>query len=130
MNFSRRNVSKGTSSWKPPTSKGGPPDSRTRTASVGGFAVDEDIDHEELAEQLGVGIMHVQEMYKVFLIYTKGSWEIKIPDLGALCRSLGVNPTEEEVTDMINEMDDDVSGMVQFPEFARYGAACFNAFSE
>ena len=40
-------------------------------------------------------------------------------ELGALCRALGANPTEEEAQDMINEMDDDVSGAIQFPEFAR-----------
>ena len=44
------------------------PDNRNRTASVGGFAVEEDIDHEELAEQLGVPIMNLQEMYGVFKV--------------------------------------------------------------
>lgn len=53
-------------------------------------------------------------------IFSKGSWEITTPALGVLCRSLGTNPLDEEVTDMINEMDDDVSGCVQFPEFARF----------
>merc|ERR1719453_1945231 len=31
-----------------------------------------------------------------------------------------MNPTEEETMDMINEMDDDASGCIQFPEFSRF----------
>merc|ERR1719203_1384770 len=32
-------------------------------------------------------------------------------------RSLGQNPTEAELADMINEIDTDGSGLVEFPEF-------------
>ena len=32
-------------------------------------------------------------------------------------RALGQNPTEEEVKEMIEEVDDDGSGSIDFPEF-------------
>ena len=32
-------------------------------------------------------------------------------------RSLGQNPTETEIQDMINESDADGSGTIEFPEF-------------
>jgi hypothetical protein len=39
-----------------------------RKHNKGGFAVDEDIDHDELAEQFQVNVMHMQEMYAVFKV--------------------------------------------------------------
>ena len=38
-------------------------------------------------------------------------------ELGAVMRSLGQNPTETELQDMINEVDTDGSGTIDFPEF-------------
>ena len=43
---------------------------------------------------------------------------------GTVMRSLGQNPTEAELQDMINEVDADGNGTIDFPEFlslmARY----------
>merc|ERR1712136_559246 len=38
-------------------------------------------------------------------------------DLGTVMRSLGQNPTETELQDMINEVDADGNGTIDFPEF-------------
>jgi len=37
--------------------------------------------------------------------------------LGIVLRTLGQNPTETEVQDMINEVDEDGSGSIDFEEF-------------
>ena len=38
-------------------------------------------------------------------------------ELGNAMRALGQNPTEEEVKEMIDEVDADGSGSIDFPEF-------------
>ena len=35
------------------------------------------------------------------------------------CRSLGQNPTEADLADMINEVDSDKNGLLEFEEFVR-----------
>ncbi|CAH3036246.1 unnamed protein product [Porites lobata] len=40
-------------------------------------------------------------------------------ELGAIMRSLGFNPTEEELQTMINEVDYDGNGVIDFPEFVK-----------
>jgi calmodulin len=39
--------------------------------------------------------------------------------LGQILRSIGENPTDAEVQDMINEIDFDGNGSIEFPEFLR-----------
>ncbi len=41
-------------------------------------------------------------------------------ELTALLRSMGQNPTDSEVHDMINEVDVDGSGVVEFEEFVQF----------
>ena len=40
-----------------------------------------------------------------------------LQELSTVMRSLGQNPTDAEVQDMINEVDVDGSGAIEFPEF-------------
>lgn len=45
-----------------------------------------------------------------------------LQELTALLRTMGQNPTDSEVNDMINEVDVDGSGVVEFEEFVNFFA--------
>ncbi|KAI6786407.1 Calmodulin, partial [Hortaea werneckii] len=46
-----------------------------------------------------------------------GDGQITTKELGTVMRSLGQNPSESELQDMINEVDADNNGTIDFPEF-------------
>ena len=46
-----------------------------------------------------------------------GDGTIDTSELGIVLRSIGQNPTEQEVADMINSVDDDNNGCCEFDEF-------------
>lgn len=48
-----------------------------------------------------------------------GNGSISSKELGVAMRSLGQNPTEQELLDMVNEVDIDNSGTIDFPEFCQ-----------
>jgi len=51
------------------------------------------------------------------IYFTDGDGTITTKELGTVMRSLGQNPTEAELQDMINEVDADGNGTIDFPEF-------------
>jgi calmodulin len=60
----------------------------------------------------------VAEFREAFALFDKnGDGEITSKELGTVMRSLGQNPSESELQDMINEVDTDNNGTIDFPEF-------------
>ena len=66
----------------------------------------------------GLSKEQVDEFKEAFALFDKdGDGSITTRELGTIMRSLGQNPTEAELQDMINEVDLDGNGTIDFPEF-------------
>jgi len=60
----------------------------------------------------------VAQFKAAFEMFDKdGDGTITTKELGTVMRNLGANPTETELQDMINEVDGDGSGEIDFDEF-------------
>ena len=60
----------------------------------------------------------IAEFAEAFRLHDKdGDGSITHKELGTAMRSLGQNPTDAELQDMINEVDSDSNGCIDFPEF-------------
>jgi len=60
----------------------------------------------------------IEEFREAFSMFDKnGDGTISSAELGTIMRSLGQNPTENELMDMINEVDIDGNGTIDFREF-------------
>ncbi|XP_063430894.1 uncharacterized protein LOC134712857 [Mytilus trossulus] len=76
----------------------------------------DDMLHE--ADLDGDGMINYQEFKEAFNLFDKdGDGTISCTELGTVMRSLGCNPTEGELKDMIKEVDADGNGCIDFPEF-------------
>lgn len=60
----------------------------------------------------------IAEFKEAFSLFDKdGDGTITTKELGTVMRSLGQNPTQAELQDMIREVDVDGNGTIDFPEF-------------
>jgi len=60
----------------------------------------------------------IAEFKEAFALFDKDNdGNITTKELGTVMRSLGQNPTESELADMINEVDADGNGDIDFSEF-------------
>ncbi|KAE9550009.1 hypothetical protein FO519_006777 [Halicephalobus sp. NKZ332] len=70
-------------------------------------------DEEFSAEEL-------EEFATAFKMFDKdGNGTMNIKELGVAMRTLGLNPTEEELLNMVNEYDVDGNGKIDFGEFCK-----------
>ncbi|VDN20690.1 unnamed protein product [Gongylonema pulchrum] len=76
---------------------------------------------QDISEQLeGITEEEMIEYKEAFRLFDKdGNGSISSKELGVAMRSLGQNPTEQELLDMVNEVDIDGSGTIDFPEFCQ-----------
>lgn len=74
----------------------------------------------------------IEEFKEAFALFDKdGDGSITTCELGTVMRSLGQNPTETELQDIINEVDADGNGTIDFEEFlAMMAKQCMKADSE
>merc|ERR1711894_310493 len=67
---------------------------------------------------LPVSIADITDYYEAFHEFDRdNSGNISTAELGQVMRSLGENPTGMELETVINEFDEDGSGLIEFPEF-------------
>ena len=60
----------------------------------------------------------IAEFKEAFGLFVKDEQKmIQTRELGIVMKSLGQNPTEAELQDMINEVDAEGVGKIDFPEF-------------
>lgn len=69
----------------------------------------------------------IAEFKEAFSVYDKdGDHTIRTNELGAVMRSIGQNPTEAKLGNMINEVDDDKNGTIHFHDFLTMMAFTMN----
>ncbi|KAL3873879.1 hypothetical protein ACJMK2_036962 [Sinanodonta woodiana] len=60
----------------------------------------------------------IAELREAFSLFDKdGDGDISVKELGSVMKSLGQNPSEKELEDMIREVDVDGNGTIDFDEF-------------
>ncbi|EDV94923.1 calmodulin-related protein 97A [Drosophila grimshawi] len=73
-----------------------------------------------MANNLDISEEQIAEYREAFMLFDKNqSGRISTRELGNLMRSLGENPTEVELRDMINEVDTSGDGEIDFQEFCQ-----------
>lgn len=69
--------------------------------------------------------MMLEETREAFMLFDKdNNGTIDVSELGAVMRSLNMSPTESELKDMINEVDGNGNGSIEFDEFVAMLSRC------
>lgn len=67
----------------------------------------------------------IEEYKEAFSLFDKdGSGKIDGPELGIVMKALGLNPSDAEISSMMNEIDTDGDGVIDFEEFCELMATC------
>lgn len=76
-----------------------------------------------------VHIFFSTEFHKVYTLFDYDENEtISTNQLGTVMRALGVNPSDSEVQDIVNEIDVEGNGVIEFPEFLTVMSRKINEF--
>merc|ERR1712183_371617 len=79
-----------------------------------------DIDFEEINEQTNLANDEIKCLKVCFDLFdTKKQDYLSADELGEIMRAMGFRPTEEELVDLVNEIDEDGSGQLEFAEFCQ-----------
>merc|ERR1712087_978283 len=79
-----------------------------------------DIDFEEINDQTNLANDEIKCLKVCFDLFdTKKQDYLSADELGEIMRAMGFRPTEEELVDLVNEIDEDGSGQIEFAEFCQ-----------
>merc|ERR1712154_251149 len=80
----------------------------------------EGIDFEEITDATGLAIDEIKCLKVCFDLFdTKKQDFLSADDLGEIMRAMGFRPTEEELKDLLEEIDEDGSGEIEVAEFTQ-----------
>uniref|UniRef100_A0A8C6XJW4 Calglandulin n=1 Tax=Naja naja TaxID=35670 RepID=A0A8C6XJW4_NAJNA len=82
--------------------------------------LDEDgkVTFEEFVKMLAKKEASEEEEQRTFMLFDRnGDGTITTRELGTVLRSLGQNPTEAELREIVHKLDTDKNGTIDFPEF-------------
>ncbi|XP_063228302.1 calmodulin-A-like [Bacillus rossius redtenbacheri] len=111
---------------KPPTAQKGQVKAQPKAASVkGGKKNKKGQRHQQHdlivtinLSEYGLSEDQVAEFKEAFMLFDKDEdGTITMAELGVVMRSLGQRPSETELRDMVNEVDQDGNGTIEFNEF-------------
>merc|ERR1711888_303156 len=79
-----------------------------------------DIDFDEITEQTGLAADEIKCLKVCFDLFdTKKVDFLSADDLGEIMRAMGFRPTEEELKELLEEIDEDGSGEIEIGEFCQ-----------
>merc|ERR1712228_797528 len=65
----------------------------------------------------GLSIQQIGQFQDAFMRLASDDGSVCSAQVSSIMRSLGQNPSEAEIQDMVNQVDKDGTGMIDFPEF-------------